>query len=55
MGKLNSNWDSPGTAVFGNTILTGGNPRLGIEFRFDAKGSWAENNLTDAPVSWRDP
>ncbi len=46
-------WDSPATQVFHNTMITGGNVRLSIEFRFTTTGGEASNNLTDAPIGLR--
>ena len=47
-------WSSPGTVVEGNKVLTRGNTRLSIEFRFDTSGSKAVNNTVDAPIGRRD-
>jgi hypothetical protein len=43
-------WQSPGTQVLHNTILTNGNMPFAIESRFDATDVTLANNLTDAPV-----
>ena len=47
-------WDSPGTRVFHNTILTNGNVFKAIEVRFNTAGAEIRNNLTDAPLGARD-
>jgi len=47
-------WDSPGTQVFHNTILTNGNVVNAIEVRFNTAGAEIRNNLTDAPLGARD-
>jgi hypothetical protein len=47
-------WDSPGTKVYHNTILTSGNVLKSIEFRFNTTGGEARNNLADAPIASRD-
>jgi len=47
-------WDSPGTKVYHNTILTNGNVFKSIEFRFITTGAEARNNLADAPIGTRD-
>jgi hypothetical protein len=47
-------WDSPGTKVYHNTILTNGNVLLSIETRFNTTGAEIRNNLTDAPLGARD-
>jgi len=46
-------WDSPGTKVLQNTILTNGNLNKSIEFRWNTAGGEAKNNLVDAPISGR--
>jgi len=46
-------WDSPGTEVFQNTVLTNGNLNKSIEFRWNTAGGVAKNNLVDAPISGR--
>jgi len=46
-------WDSPGTRVLHNTILTSGNTPGSIELRFDTSGAEVSNNLTDAPITHR--
>jgi hypothetical protein len=46
--------DSPNTKVYHNTIVTNGNIRYAIEFRFAATTNGeARNNLADAPVNLR--
>jgi hypothetical protein len=47
-------WDSPGTKVYHNTILTNGNVFRAIEFRFHTAGAEVRNNLADAPIGSRD-
>jgi hypothetical protein len=47
-------WDSPGTKVVHNTILTNGNVFRAIEVRFKTAGAEIRNNLTDAPLGSRD-
>jgi hypothetical protein len=47
-------WDSPGTKVFHNTILTNGNVVKSIEVRFNTTGAETRNNLADAPIGSRD-
>ena len=47
-------WDSPGTKVYHNTILTNGNVVKSIEFRFNTTGGEARNNLADTPIGTRD-
>ena len=47
-------WDSPGTKVYHNTILTNGNVFRSIEFRFGTSGGEVKNNLVDAPIGTRD-
>jgi hypothetical protein len=47
-------WDSPGTRVYHNTILTNGNVFKSIEMRFNTAGAEIRNNLTDAPLGSRD-
>jgi len=46
-------WDSPGTKILQNTILTNGNFNKSIEFRWNTTGAEAKNNLVDAPISGR--
>ena len=46
-------WDSPGTKVYHNTILTYGNVGKSIEFRFNTAGGEARNNLADVPMGTR--
>ncbi len=43
-------WQSPGTHVLHNTVVTNGNTPFAIESRFDDSGITLANNLTDAPV-----
>lgn len=47
-------WDSPGTKVLHNSILTSGNTPLAIEARFDSDKVEISNNLADSPVAHRD-
>jgi hypothetical protein len=47
-------WDSPGTKVYHNTILTNGNVVRSIEFRFNTTSGEARNNLADTPIGTRD-
>jgi hypothetical protein len=47
-------YDSPGTKVFHNTVLTNGNSRLAIEVRWANSGVEFRNNLADAPLGARD-
>lgn len=47
-------WNSPGTIVEGNEVLTRGNLNRSIEFRFDTNGASATNNAVDAPIGTRD-
>jgi hypothetical protein len=47
-------WDSPGTKVYHNTILTNSNVFRSIEFRFGTTGAEARNNLADTPIGTRD-
>jgi hypothetical protein len=47
-------WDSPGSKVYHNTILTNGNVVKSIEFRFNTTGGEARNNLADTPIGSRD-
>ena len=47
-------WDSPGTKVYHNTIMSHGNVVRSIEFRFNTAGGEARNNLADAPIGTRD-
>ena len=46
--------DSPGTAVYHNTVLTNGNSRFAIEVRWANVGVAFDNNLADAPLRARD-
>lgn len=46
-------WNSPGTAVAHNTILSNGNLNRSIEFRFDTTGAQALNNLADVSIGSR--
>ena len=43
-------WDSPGTKVLHNTILTNNNTPFAIESRFKNSGVVFKNNLTDSPI-----
>jgi hypothetical protein len=48
-------WDSPGSMVYHNTLLTSGNVASAIEFRFAVTtGGEARNNLADARINFRD-
>lgn len=47
-------WSSPETVVEGNEILTRGNLRYAIEFRFNTEGAMARGNIMDAPIGRRD-
>ncbi|MBN9120535.1 MAG: hypothetical protein J0I06_15515 [Planctomycetes bacterium] len=47
-------YDSPGTAVYNNTVLTNGNSRYSIEVRWATTGVEFVNNLADAPLHARD-
>ena len=47
-------WDSPGTKVVHNTVLTSGNTPKSIELRFDTSNVEVSNNITDAPIRHRD-
>jgi len=48
-------WDSPGSLVYHNTLLTSGNVASSIQFRFSTPpGAEARNNLADAPITFRD-
>jgi hypothetical protein len=48
-------WDSPGTTVYQNTVLTSGNTPRSIEVRFASTTDIdIANNLTDAPLGTRD-
>ena len=47
-------WSSPETAVSNNTVITNGNLRRSIEFRFDTSGATATANRVDAPIGRRD-
>jgi hypothetical protein len=46
-------WNSPGTRVLHNTIVTNDNVRYAIEFRFHTDGGVAANNLSDTSVRRR--
>lgn len=46
-------WNSPGSAVINNTILSNGNLNKSVEFRFDTTGGQAINNLTDSILGTR--
>lgn len=43
-------WDSPGTKVLHNSIVTNGNSPFSIESRFNNTGVVFRNNLADAPI-----
>lgn len=47
-------YDSPGTQVYHNTVLTNGNSRFSIEVRWANTGVAFDNNLADAPLNARD-
>jgi hypothetical protein len=47
-------YDSPGTKVYNNTVLTNGNSRFSIEVRWANTGVEFVNNLADAPLNARD-
>lgn len=47
-------WSSPETIVRDNTVLTRGNLRRSIEFRFNTDGAQALINTIDAPIGIRD-
>ncbi len=47
-------WDSPGTKVYQNTILTNGNTSNSIQVRWTATGTEVRNNLVDAPIGARE-
>ena len=47
-------WDSDNTKVLHNTVITNGNIRYAIEYRFSSQNSEARNNLADAPIGTRD-
>lgn len=48
-------WDSPGSLVYHNTVLTNGNVTHSIEYRFaSTTGCEARNNLADATINLRD-
>ena len=47
-------YDSPGTQVYHNTVLTNGNSRLSLEVRWANTGVAFDNNLADAPLGQRD-
>jgi Ca2+-binding RTX toxin-like protein len=47
-------YDSPGTQIYHNTVLTNGNSRFSIEVRWANTGVAFDNNLTDAPLNARD-
>lgn len=46
-------WDSEGTQILHNTVLTQGNQQFAIQLRFDSGGSRIANNLSDAPIGDR--
>ena len=43
-------WDSEGTQILHNTVLTQGNQQNAIQLRFNSVGSRIANNLIDAPI-----
>jgi hypothetical protein len=47
-------YDSPGTQVYHNTVLTNNNSRYSIEVRWANTGVAFDNNLADAPLNARD-
>jgi hypothetical protein len=47
-------WDSPGTQVLNNTIMTSGNTLYSIQVRWSETGDVVEDNLSDTPISARD-
>lgn len=47
-------WDSPNTKAYHNTILTNGNFRLSVEFRFETNNSEAKNNSLNVYIASRD-
>jgi methionine-rich copper-binding protein CopC len=48
-------WDSPGTTVYHNTVLTNGNINSSIQVRFSSTTNIdVRNNLVDAPITARD-
>jgi Ca2+-binding RTX toxin-like protein len=47
-------YDSPGTKIVHNTVLTNGNSRFSIEVRWGNTGVAFDNNLADAPLNSRD-
>jgi hypothetical protein len=47
-------YDSPGTQVYHNTVMTNGNSRFSLEVRWANTGVAFDNNLTDAPLGQRD-
>lgn len=46
-------WNSPGSTVAHNTVLTNGNLNKSVEFRFNTAGGQAINNLVDAAIGTR--
>lgn len=46
-------WNSPGSAVVHNTILSNGNLNKSVEFRFDTTGGQAISNLVDVIIGNR--
>ena len=46
-------WDSEGTQILHNTVLTQGNQQYAIQLRFDSDGARIANNLSDAPIGDR--
>jgi hypothetical protein len=48
-------WDSPGTTIYHNTVLSNGNLNSAIQIRFNTTTNIdIRNNLTDAPITARD-
>jgi methionine-rich copper-binding protein CopC len=48
-------WDSPGTTIYHNTVLTNGNLNSSIQVRFPSTTNIdVRNNLADAPINARD-
>ncbi len=47
-------WDSPGTKILHNTVLTNGNLPNSIELRFESMNIEVSNNIVDAPIAHRD-
>lgn len=47
-------WSSPNTKVLHNTVRTNGNTNKSIKLRFASGGAEVVNNLTDAPIVYRE-